>query len=164
MVFHIFLQTLFLLLINSVSGIKWCALFFTLALLNSGYFGRLYGFKKAHIGNILSCVIALVVFWDKVYVIRGNPVHGLCIASYLSIFFSFSLALGLASRFKLVILPTLAAIIFDAALMGVFFIPLFSPERIASIFFQEVLWKSFYFSVMMSSVYGAKYLLEKRKL
>ena len=163
MVFQIFLQTILLLLINSISGIKWCALFFTLALSHSVYWSRSSDFKKAFIGNLLSCLFALAIFWNKVYLIRGNPVHGLCIASYLSIFLSFSLTLGLVHRFHSIVLPVLAAIIFDAALMGIFFIPLFSMERIISIFFQEVLWKSFYFGLILSSIYGIRYLLEKRK-
>lgn len=179
--YQVIIQIFLLLPINMVVSIKWCALFFTFALVHIGYFQYYFGFKKAMILNIISCFVSLAFFYNKIYIIKGNSIEGLCQFSYLSIFLSFSIALialhkweknysncvyekeSFISPYLIIPVCALSAILLDGTLMMIFFSRIFSITHIISIFFWEVLWKSFFVGIFLLERCINKYIKETKK-
>ncbi len=145
------ISLIFTLLLNFYAKISECSLIFTFLALTLNVISSLQGTKKAMKSIILSVSISFALLWNLKYYIQGELISGLVFASLVSVLASSYIGLNLFSRLKLKynfyvsnFISLLAYAIIDGAVMSLFFINIFSVNRVFSIFAYEVTYKCVY--------------------
>ena len=138
-------------LINCYAKISECYLIFTFLDLTLNTISSLHGTKKAMKSIIFSVIISFALLWNLKYYIQGELISGLVFASLLSVLVSSYVGLNLFSRLKLKynfyvsnFISLLVYAIVDGAVMSLFFMNIFSVNRVFSIFAYEVTYQCVY--------------------
>jgi len=141
----------FTLLLNFYTKISECSLIFTFMALTLNMVSFLHGTKKAMKSIILAVIISFALMWNLKYYIQGELINGLVFASLLSVLISSYVGLNLFSKLELKynfyirnFVSLVAYALVDGAVMSLFFINIFSINRVVSIFTYEVAYKCVY--------------------
>jgi len=160
----------FTLLLNFYTKISDCSLMFTFLALTLNAISALHGTKKAINSIILSVIISFALMWNLKYYIHGELINGLVLASLLSVLVSSYIGLNLLSRLRVKynsyvsnFISLLAYAIIDGAVMSLFFINIFSLNRVVSIFTYEVAYKSVYALMACLCLFVVSYLRKQFK-
>lgn len=156
-------QSLLIYGLNHIHTIHWCALFFSLFTLHILYIAEKTTIKNTFGIHSCSILINMMISINDIYYIQGQLIQGLYVASYLSVFLSLSLGLFFFSKIKKELafpgryfLSCLFASFVDGLGMMLFFIPIYTMERVLQIFAKEVSYKAFYTILILATVYGVQ--------
>jgi len=161
------LQTSLVYALNSFNTIQSCSLFFSLFTFHLLSFSDKNGLKPAFFLHSLSVVLNLLWNFNETYYIHGKPITGLFVASYLSLFLSLSAGLysfefrKRRNDYLGYGLSAFLTSVLDGLFMIVFFIPIYSMNRVLEIFFKEVGWKTFYTTLLLLTFYWIRKKLSK---
>ncbi len=160
----------FTLLLNFYTKISECSLIFTFLALTLNAISSLHGNKKAMKTIILSVSISFALLWNLKYYIHGGLISGLVFASLLSVLVSFYIGLNLFSRLKLKynfyvsnFISLLVYTIVDGVVMSLFFINIFSVNKVFSIFAYEAAYKCVYALTACVCLFVVSYLHKQFK-
>ena len=139
--------------LNTFNKIGQCAFVFVLIGLLTNLIAYKWGNKKALSIAFLSTLLCFIASANKTYFIQGQPVSGLFLASYLSlftscaggvIFFSYFVKQRTESPFVLSLLSVVLSAMIDGFMMAIFFINIYPLMRVMAIFAKEVGFKALY--------------------
>lgn len=160
----------FTLLLNFYNQISDCSLMFTFLALTLNTISAWHGTKKAINSIILSVIISFALMWNLKYYINGELINGLVLASLLSVLVSSYVGLNLVSRLRIKynsyvsnFISLLAYALVDGVVMSLFFINIFSLNRVVSIFTYEVAYKCIYAFIACICLFVASYLQKQFK-
>ena len=160
----------FTLLLNFYTKISDCSLMFTFLALTLNIISELHGIKKAINSIILSVVISFALMWNLKYYIHDELINGLVLASLLSVLVSSYVGLNLLSRLRIKhnfyvsnFVSLAAYALADGIVMSLFFINIFSLNRVVSIFTYEVAYKCIYAFIVCLCLFVASYLRKQFK-
>lgn len=164
------LSIIFTFLLNFYTKISECSLMFTFLACTLNGISLLYGTKRALKTIILSVSISFALLWNLKYYIYGELINGLVFASLLSVIVSSYIGLNLFSRLKLKynfyvsnFISLLLYAVVDGIVMSLFFINIFSVNRVFSIFSYEVAYKCVYALVACVCMIVLSYLHKQFK-
>lgn len=153
--------------LNCVNAIQWCALIFSLFTLHILYIANKTSIKNALYIHTFAILINLLMNMNKIFYIFGKPISGLFIVSYLSVFSSIALGLFFFTKTKnesvLVrfFIASMFVSLIDALGMMLFFIHVYSLDRVLQIFMKEVGFKAFYVGLILATIYGVRAGMER---
>ena len=146
------------------------SLMFTFLALTLNTISAWHGTKKAINSIILSVIISFALMWNLKYYINGELINGLVLASLLSVLVSSYVGLNLVSRLRIKynsyvsnFISLLAYALVDGVVMSLFFINIFSLNRVVSIFTYEVAYKCIYAFIVCLCLFVASYLRKQFK-
>lgn len=160
-------QAVLLYGLNSFNTIQWCALVFSLFTLHMFYVADKTSIKNALYIHAFAILMNLLVNMNKLYYIFGQPISGVYIASYLSVFTSIALGLFFFMKMKNESAPvrffkaSMFVSLIDALMMMLFFIHIYSLDRVLQIFMKEVGFKAFYVGLILATIYGVRAAMGK---
>ncbi|MDD9139430.1 MAG: hypothetical protein NQ127_00655 [Candidatus Cardinium sp.] len=151
---------MFTLCLNLCKTIVCCSLLFTFLTFTINGIATMLGNKKAFIITLLCISISFVfvLLYSKPYCMHGKPIHGIIVASYLSLWLASLLGvkvfLKLKSRYSFPVSNGISLGVYalvDGLAMSLFFTTKFSMSRVLLIAYKEMLYKSI-FSLCISSI------------
>jgi len=156
--------------LNNVHSIHWCALFFSIFTLHILYIAEKTSLKTALYIHSTSILINLLTNMNALYYIQGQPIQKLYIASYFSGLLSISLGLFVFTKTKekhsnmsRYLFSSMLISFADGISMMLFFIPIYSIERVLHIFMKEVSYKTLYTALILTALYGVRFCLAKMR-
>lgn len=149
-------------LLNLAPTVHKCAIIAVMLCLTTNIITSISGRTRA-IQSIIWCsLVGLCILWNYNYYIHGRLMHGIVIASFLSITISTYLSSSVFSKFKesqgfnvgnLISLVTFSIV--DCLCMSLFFITKYNFTTVLSIFAKEVVFRL----VCVCAIFSALYLI-----